>query len=282
VKRGEVLASICPPANSEGSWTEHRLAYDRARSEHERAKRLFDKKAISEKRYQEAWREYEIRRSSYESFMGDMGGAEAVDIDANHFLLKAPISGIVAEVSFVPGQKVEAGQDMFTIIDPSKVWVSVKVPEKDAPLISETSGAYLEVVASGETLALDSNNSTLLSIGDIVDSETRTVEVIFEVDNPDRSLKIGQFVRAALHTEEEITGVALPKSAVYDEGGWHAVYVQREGESFEQRRVKTGVQYHDMVQIAEGLSEGERVVIVGGYQVKLASLTAEVGHGHTH
>jgi RND family efflux transporter MFP subunit len=283
VQKGQVLAVISPPLDSEGGWTELLLAYDRAKAEYERAKRLREKKAISEKRYQDAWREYQIRKGSYEAFTGGTGGA-AVEVgeEASLLSLKSPISGIVADVSFVPGQKIDAGQKMFTIIDPSKVWVSARVQEKDAHLIASTSGATVESVVSGETHDLNPTNSTILSIGDIVDSETHTLEVIFEVDNPGRSLKIGQCVRVELHTDENIAGVAVPRSAVYDEGGGHVVFVQREGETFERRPVRVGVAYRDLVQITGGLAEGERVVVVGGYQVKLASLNAEVGHGHTH
>lgn len=283
VKKGQLIATISPPLNTEGGWTELLLAYDRAKTEFERAERLRDKKAISEKQYQEAWREYQVRKGSYETFMGDTGSASAdVDTGDNNLHLRAPISGIVARVSFVPGQKIEAGQSLFTLINPSKVWISAKVQEKDAPLVSGTAGAYLESIASGDTHLLDSNNSKLLSIGDIVDNETRTIEIIFEVDNPGRSLKVGQFVRVALHTEDSLTDIAVPESAVFDEGGWYAVYVQTEGESFDQRRVKVGARYNDLVQITEGLFVGEHIVTMGGYQVKLASMTTEAGHGHAH
>jgi RND family efflux transporter MFP subunit len=283
VRRGQTLVSISPPLDSEGGWTELVLAYDRAKAEFERAKRLKDRKAISDKRYQEAWREYQIRKGSYEAFTGGTGGSDVALADEGGLLrLNSPISGLVAEVNFVPGQKVEAGRKLFTIIDPSEVWVSAKVQEKDAHLIAGTTGASVESVVSGETYTLDSTNSTLLSIGDIVDTETHTFEVIFEVDNPDRNFKVGQCVRVALHSDEEVTGVAVPESAVYDEGGGYVVFVQTEGESFEKRPVQIGVTYRGLAQIVDGLDEGERVVAVGGYQVKLASLNAEVGHGHTH
>ena len=280
VEKGRILASISPSPDAERGWTAVKLGYDQARIEFERARSLYEKMAIPEKLYQEALWEYQTRKSSYESLLGERVGDG--NVDASHFQLKAPISGIVAEVSFVPGQRVSAGQKMFTIINPAVVWLSVRVPERDIHLITETSGASFEPVGSKKICILDSTNSELLSINDIVDPATRTVEVIFEILNPERTLKVGQFVRVALNTDDNLRDIAVPESALYDEGGWHAVYVQKEGEAFEKRKVETGVRYRGLVQVEDGLSIGERVVIVGGYQVKLASSTSEAGHGHAH
>jgi RND family efflux transporter MFP subunit len=281
VAKEQVLVKIAPPLNTEGGWVALRRDYERARVEHERAQRLLEKSAISEKEYQEALWEYQARKSSYQSLVG---GIDRVDLDpaSRHFHLKAPISGVVTGVNFVPGQMVSAGDDLFEIIDPTRVWLVVRVPEKDAGRIGKATGAFYEILGSEGTHVLDDSNSQMVSVGDVVDPDTRTVGVVFEVDNPERTLRVGQFVRVALHTTSEFRDVAVPSSALYDEGGTHAVYVQREGEAFEKRLVTTGIRFRDHVHITGGLSVGERIVTVGGYQVKLASMSTEVGHGHTH
>ncbi len=61
-------------------------------------------------------------------------------------------------------------------------------------------------------------------------------------------------------------------------------YVHVEGESFAKRLLTTGITDKGFTQILSGISKGERVTTVGGYQVRLASLSTSVpsGHGHEH
>ena len=58
--------------------------------------------------------------------------------------------------------------------------------------------------------------------------------------------------------------------------------MHKEGESFERRDVVTGPTFYQYATIIGGIDIGERVVTQGGYQVKLASASEAVGHGHTH
>jgi cobalt-zinc-cadmium efflux system membrane fusion protein len=75
----------------------------------------------------------------------------------------------------------------------------------------------------------------------------------------------------------------VPASAILDDAGQDVVFVMVEGESFERRIVRTGIRDAGMVQIIEGLSEGDRVVTRGAYLVRLAaSRPTEAGHGHAH
>jgi multidrug efflux pump subunit AcrA (membrane-fusion protein) len=73
--------------------------------------------------------------------------------------------------------------------------------------------------------------------------------------------------------------LAVPESAIVDEGQEHVVFVQLAGETFEERPVETGSQVGDYIQILSGLAAGERVVTKG------ADVVAEAQHaagGHEH
>jgi multidrug efflux pump subunit AcrA (membrane-fusion protein) len=76
--------------------------------------------------------------------------------------------------------------------------------------------------------------------------------------------------------------LSIPESALYDDDAQQIVFVHVEGESFEKRTVETGSRYKGQVSVLSGLNEGERVVTQGGYLVKLASTSEEIGHGHAH
>jgi multidrug efflux pump subunit AcrA (membrane-fusion protein) len=117
-----------------------------------------------------------------------------------------------------------------------------------------------------------------------VDPITRTVPVLFEVDNPKRQLKINLFAEVALYTGDAVDGLAVPSEALIDSDGTPVLYVQVEGEAFVERSVQTGIVDGGYTQITSGLEAGEHVVVVGAYQVRLASLSTSVptGHGHAH
>jgi multidrug efflux pump subunit AcrA (membrane-fusion protein) len=77
--------------------------------------------------------------------------------------------------------------------------------------------------------------------------------------------------------------LVIPISALVEEQGTFYAYVQTGGESFEKRELKLGGNDGQHVQILSGISNGERVVTKGAYQVKLATMTGAVpAHGHEH
>ena len=63
----------------------------------------------------------------------------------------------------------------------------------------------------------------------------------------------------------------------------HYVYIQTEGETFENRPIKIGVDDGQNIQILSGVEVGDRVVTKGAYQIKMASMATSVpAHGHAH
>jgi multidrug efflux pump subunit AcrA (membrane-fusion protein) len=78
-------------------------------------------------------------------------------------------------------------------------------------------------------------------------------------------------------------GVVVPGSAVLDDNGTSVAYVQLGGEEFERRVLTLGPNDGTRVLVREGLRVGEMVVVTGGYQVRLASLSgSEFAGGHVH
>jgi cobalt-zinc-cadmium efflux system membrane fusion protein len=107
--------------------------------------------------------------------------------------------------------------------------------------------------------------------------------VIYEIANPDGSVKVGATARVHVRTGATQQGIVIPAAAILDEDGRPIVYVQPEGETFEKRAIRIGGQDGDRVLVLDGLEPGERIVTGAAYQVRLASLsTAAPAHGHEH
>jgi RND family efflux transporter MFP subunit len=179
----------------------------------------------------------------------------------------------------VPGSRVDAGQRLFTVVDPSIVWLVVNVPGAEAARVSGGSGASFQLEGSTRVYQV----RRAVSVGSVLDSLSRTIPVIYEAANPDGSIKIGTNARAAVRTGTRASGVVIPSSAVLDEDGRPIVFVQAEGERFEKRTIQIGGRQGDLTLILSGVTSGERVVTGAAYEVRLASLSTSVpAHGHEH
>ncbi len=205
---------------------------------------------------------------------------EILDSIEGRLPLYAPISGQLVESRAVPGQYVDGREMLFRIVDLSRVWVEGQAFEKDLPRLENPQGGLL-VLPGLDDIALDS--SSLILVGSTVHPTSRTLAVVFEVDNRERRFKLGSLGRLDLETGILLEALAVPKSAVLLEGNRSVVYVQLGGETFGRRLVKTGVEDQNWVQILDGLEKGERIVTVGAYNVALAARSTEVPkHGHVH
>ena len=127
------------------------------------------------------------------------------------------------------------------------------------------------------------DSARTVAVGSMVDPGTRTIPVLFEVENSDGAIKVGAHARVSLRTGEVEEGILIPDSAVLEEDGHAIAYVQAEGERFERRELALGPRAAARVLVRSGIEAGERVVTGAAYQVRLASLsTAVPAHGHAH
>ncbi len=113
--------------------------------------------------------------------------------------------------------------------------------------------------------------------------ETRTVPVVFEVASARGPFTFGQFAQATVPIGGGVNGLAVPNNAILDDKGTPVAYVQTGGEIFARRILTLGARDGTRTQVLAGLALGERVVTVGAYQVRLASLSGgdfAGGHGH--
>lgn len=292
VERGRTLAVMIPSAETPGGSedfnsrsTDALTERDLAARDFERAKRLYAIEGISEKEYLEA--EAHLRRA--EATVSAMGSAALPAPDSTgvptggRFLLQAPISGTITAVHAVPGKQAEAGEPLFHVIDLSSVWVRVNVPVSEIARVGRPSMAWMSVSGLDAPVTLSKADGRLVSVGSAVEAGTRSVPVIFEVRNPDRRLRVGMNGEVYISTSEPRPGLVVPETALFEEEGRYSVYVHVEGEAFARREVQIGAREMDRVEVLSGLAESERVVTVGAYQVRLASLSSQLpAHGHEH
>jgi membrane fusion protein, heavy metal efflux system len=274
VTRGQVIAYLTPTIGEGGAaFAEARAALREAEDEYARARRLFAVEAIPQRRVHEAENRL---RAAREALAGLGGGAVSSN---GKVAVRSPITGVIARRSIAPGARVDAGTPLFTVVDPSVVWLEVNVPAAQAASVSRSSGADFMVEGSQRRYTA----RRTISVGSMIDSLSRTVPVLYEVSNPDGTFKVGATARVSVRTGLRAEGAIIPTSAVLDEDGRPVVYVQVEGERFEKRQVTIAGVEGPRTVISAGVQPGDRIVTGAAYQVRLASLSTSVPtHGHEH
>lgn len=273
VREGQVLAVLSPTAG-EGGYARARGELERLEREVARAERLYAAGAIPQRRLEEARYDLGIARAE----MRAIGGGGGADGDFR-LRVTAPIRGVIAQRSFVPGGRVEAGEPLFVVVDGSTVWLRVQLPAAAASALTREASAAFTV----EGLDSAFETSRLVSVGSVLDPQTRTVPAVFEAPNPGGMLRIGQFARATVPLGGTVMGVAIPNSAIVDDNGTPVAYVQAGGESFERRVLTLGERDATHTVVSAGVRLGDMVVTTGAYQVRLASLSGgDFAGGHSH
>ena len=288
VNKGQVLAYLVPRLGGETDLATLRAAagkaqveYDLANQELARLEGLYRQEAVPEKRVLSARAAVALAKAELDATrqrLGQYGGA------GGGIALKAPVTGTVADIRVTPGAYAEAGAPLFHIVDSSRLWLELRVPETEATRLATPTGAAFQVAGDGPGVEIAAGrNGRLVAVGGVVDATSRTVPVVFEFAPGARPLPIGLAVQAQVFSGSAREAVAIPVSSVLDEGGLSVVFVQTGGESFERRQVRLGARNGDWVEVLDGVTVGSRVVSRGAYLVKLASTgTAQIGHGHAH
>jgi len=289
VREGETLA-VLNPSGGDGSYADLKGRVERLEREVRRAKRLVEAEAIPQKRLVEARHDLKLAQAALQSMGGPgdqtapqtaSGSAESSTNGSGFdYTLTAPISGRVQARHLAPGSRVDVGTVLYTIVDPSRVWIRLRVPAEHAAAVSGATGAVFTVEGS-ETIH---EASQVVSTGASIDTDTRTLPVRLEAANPDDALKIGMMADARLLLEDTQSGVTIPNEAIQTEDGQPVAYVETGGESFERRPLQLGPSDGQYTLVERGVQAGEHVVTDGAYQVYLASLGSSqtAGHGHPH
>ncbi len=197
--------------------------------------------------------------------------APTVRQPSRSFPMTAPVAGIINEITATSGQQVETGTQILSIANLSTVLLEAQIFERDLPLVREsTRASFTGAALNGEvyTIGTADGDGRILSIGQTVNEQTRTVSVIYEVINPLQRLRDGMFVEMTIDTSGDRKVLAVPKKSVISEQGQTFVFVFDGGEKFEKRAVAVGAEGADYYEIKSGLEEGERVVTDGIYQLR--------------
>jgi RND family efflux transporter MFP subunit len=291
VTQGQELARLLPPPSAPAELPQLQRARADAQTavalairDRERAERLTSAGAAPTRRLEEARSVEEqanARLTAAEASLAQYHAARTggtTDIEGL-FVVRAPVSGVIAQRDAATGANVTAGRVLFRVVDASQVHVVGQVPETQAARARLARAAELEIAGQPDRAPA----GKLVSVAKVLDPQSRTLPITFAFDNRAPGLPVGQAVFLHLLMDATEPKPVVPAAALVDDAGQPIVFVQREGETFERRTVTLGTRSGDRVQIVDGVKSGDRVVTKGAYLVRLASLSTSLpAHGHVH
>ena len=174
----------------------------------------------------------------------------------------APIAGVVVDRQVGPGQYVQSGggTPVFTIADPTSVWLLANVREADSGLVHLGQAVDVHVLAYPHRAF----KARVSYIAALVDPVTHRLPVRAEIENLDAALKPEMFASFRIQTGDATDSPAVPESAVVYEGDLAHVWVIADGGILAYRAIRTGRSNDGLVEVLDGLKPGERIVTKGG------------------
>jgi membrane fusion protein, heavy metal efflux system len=283
VKKGEVLAILDSRelAEMQRELLAAKARLSLAETTFKRQEALWKEKISSEKDYQIAKQALAEAQIEHRSASQKLNASAGLGPKGGGYSLVAPLDGTIIEKHIAIGEVLKDDTQAFVIADLSSVWVNVTVYAKDLPRIQMDQAA--QVRAEGiEQPAL----GTITYLGSVVGEQNRSAVARVVLNHPGAAWRPGLFVTAEVTVAEGDAKVALTEEAVQKVAGKDVVFVQ-EGDVFEARPVKLGRhgagpagQSFHLVEITEGLAEGELYVAKNSFILKAELGKSEAGHEH--
>ena len=194
--------------------------------------------------------------------------------------IRAPITGLVADVDFAPGQWVQAGQELVRILDERQLRVEVPLFGENLTRALRSRSAVVRTSALPNRLfparlrglapLAGGNDDAREQEGSDEGAGAPIPPVLLSVTNEGGLLRPGMIVEASLELADSREVITVPEGAiVYQETG-PAVFVHTAAELFELRPVAMAGRYLDRVGIEGEVHAGERIVSEGAYSLVAA------------
>ncbi|RJP72791.1 MAG: efflux RND transporter periplasmic adaptor subunit [Ignavibacteriales bacterium] len=296
VKTGQVLMTVegLDVGVIKAGYLKAKANLEFVKADYERHKTLMDQNIGSKQSYFEAKAEYEKALAEFDAEDKKVHSIGLDDEDvtnennnshtAGTLPIKSSINGIVVERNVVIGQLVDATTNAFKVINTSNVWIDGQIYEKDIAKLNQKTSA---IFTTG-TYVNEKFNGKIIYIGQTVDEQTRTITIRGEFSNANNRLKPQMFGELKIPVGADAKAIMIPEEAVTKETGTAYVFVQTSdtstpvgGQVFEKRNVVTGSTVDELIEIKEGLKEGEIIATKGVFYLK-SELKKEEIEGDEH
>jgi RND family efflux transporter MFP subunit len=206
---------------------------------------------VADGRYQDALEEARNRQAILAQRRSELALARQQLEDTT---LKSPIDGIVRERLAFAGEYRAAGTPIVTVVRQHPLRLQLSVPERAATEIRI--GQKVKVTVEGDP---DVHEGRVARLSPAITEGNRSLPLEAEVPNPADRLRTGTFARAEIVTSEQ-PGIVIPHTALLTFAGVEKVLTVADGKALE-KRVRSGRRFDETIEILEGLTPGDLVIV---------------------
>jgi RND family efflux transporter MFP subunit len=225
------------------------LNLELSKSEYEKQQSLYDKGGVTLRELRNAERSYIDAQYAYDNALISLAKMKVV----------APFDGVIVDLPYyTKGIKVSTNLNMVKIMNYSKLYMDINLPGKDMTRIE----ASQPVRIMNYTMTEDTLKGYISQVSPAIDPDSRTFKASVTIENPNWLLRPGMFVKADIIVAREDSAIVIPKDIILSRRRGKTVFIV-DGQTAHERRITTGLENPDVVQVTEGLNVDERLVVEG-------------------
>ena len=210
---------------------------------------------VADGRYEDALEEVRNRQALLAQRRTELDQARQEHTDST---LSAPFAGVIRERTVSPGQYVNAGAPIATLVRMHPLRLQADVPERDASSVKV--GQQVTVLVEGDTTEYAGR---VVRVSPAIDEQSRSLRIEAEVGNERGTIRPGSFATANIIVAAETPAIVVPTSSVVTFAGVEKVLTVADGKVVE-KRVELGRREGSSVEVLKGLQIGERVIVEPG------------------
>jgi len=255
---------------------------------YKREKGLFEKKITSQREFQQALAEYQVAKNTTNTKHQQLLNYGFTEVEIKDIVetqssssvlpIRAPFSGTIIERNAVIGEAVGLGDTLFSLADLSTMWLELSIPEN--MLLYFKIGNAVE--ASFDSIPGEKMHGHIIWLASSIDEDSRMLKARAIVQTPDFLLKHGMFGQVSLLPEQQNNVLHVPVESIQRFNKTSFLFIKLLDDLYEIRRVVTGIRHDDQIEIIEGISSDEKVVVAGSFTLKSEFLKSRLGEGCVH
>ncbi len=270
VKQGDPLAEIDPRpyqvqlTQAEGQMARDQATLENARIDLQRYLNLIQQNAVTR---QQVDTQVATVKQSEGTVKSDQGAIDNARLQLTYCHIVSPLTGRIGLRAVDRGNIVHAADTtgLATITQLQPIAIIFNMPEDNLPEVQRQIRIKRSLVAEAYDRDLQTKLATgaLLTLDNQIDQTTGTVRVKLQFANRDNTLFPNQFVNARLLVDTHRGVVLMPSAAIQRSPQDTFVYVVKGDQTVEMRKIKTSATEGDQIEVDQGVSPGDTVVIQG-------------------
>ena len=256
VRKGAPLAELSVSPNDSLGYSQARSNLVFARSELDRVTALANRQLATRSQLDQA-------RKNLQDAEATLTAQQALGADRTVRRLTAPFSGIVTQVTAMPGDRLQAGAPLMQLARADRLQALIGIEPEEVGRIRAGMAVRVSSVFDERTVV----NGRVSKIFGMINPQTRLVDLVVTLrPGSQPHLTPGTRVKGVISLAH-LAGFAVPRRAVLKDTGGTYLFVVRNGLAH-RITVKTGIETKDHIMVSGRLAPGERVVVLGNYELR--------------